>query len=143
MEDAERLFIEDFDTCDMTGYYLYSKLLRSGVSRHIGTGGSGHGRRGEAEGLTDSCDGEQDYCPGLKIQMAASAWPVALTAKNIDPLPARTAKFVRQQLSQASLPWRSVCTDLRAGWSEGTRCVFEPPSSADPSAILDLAAQAA
>jgi len=23
----------------MTGYYLYSKLLRSGVSRHIGTGG--------------------------------------------------------------------------------------------------------
>jgi hypothetical protein len=38
-EDAERLFIEDFDTWDMTGYYLYSKLLRSGVSRHIGTGG--------------------------------------------------------------------------------------------------------
>src|ERR1700677_1162146 len=37
-EDAERLFIEDFDTWDMTGYYLYSKLLRSGVSRHIGTG---------------------------------------------------------------------------------------------------------
>jgi hypothetical protein len=39
-EDAERLFIEDFDTWDMTGGYLYSKLLRSGVSRHIGTGGS-------------------------------------------------------------------------------------------------------
>jgi hypothetical protein len=39
MEDVERLFIEDFDTWDMTGYYLYSKLLRSGVSRHIGTGG--------------------------------------------------------------------------------------------------------
>ena len=39
-EDAERLFIEDFDTWDMTGYYLYSKLLRSGVSRHIGTGGT-------------------------------------------------------------------------------------------------------
>jgi hypothetical protein len=38
-EDAERLFIEDFDTWDMTGYYLYSKLLGSGVSRHIGTGG--------------------------------------------------------------------------------------------------------
>jgi len=34
------LFIEDFDTWDMTGYYLYSKLLRSGVSAHIGTGGS-------------------------------------------------------------------------------------------------------
>jgi hypothetical protein len=32
------LFIEDFDTWDMTGYYLYSKLLGSGVSRHIGTG---------------------------------------------------------------------------------------------------------
>jgi hypothetical protein len=40
-EDAERLFIEDFDTWDMTGYYLYSKLLGSGVSRHIGTGGYG------------------------------------------------------------------------------------------------------
>src|SRR5208282_1306014 len=40
IEEAERLFIEDFDTCDMTGYYLYSKLLRSGVSRHIGTGGT-------------------------------------------------------------------------------------------------------
>jgi hypothetical protein len=40
-EDAERLFIEDFDTWDMTGYYLYSKLLGSGVSRHIGTGGCG------------------------------------------------------------------------------------------------------
>jgi hypothetical protein len=38
-EDAERMFIEDFDTWDMTGYYLYSKLLRSGVSAHIGTGG--------------------------------------------------------------------------------------------------------
>jgi hypothetical protein len=24
----------------MTGYYLYSKLLRSGVSRQIGTGGT-------------------------------------------------------------------------------------------------------
>jgi hypothetical protein len=39
IEEAERLFIEDFDTWDMTGYYLYSKLLRSGVSAHIGTGG--------------------------------------------------------------------------------------------------------
>ena len=39
-EEAERLFIEDFDAWDMTGYYLYSKLLRSGVSRHIGTGGA-------------------------------------------------------------------------------------------------------
>ena len=39
MEDAERLFMEGFDTWDMTGYYLYSKLLRSGVSRHIGTWG--------------------------------------------------------------------------------------------------------
>jgi hypothetical protein len=38
-EEAERLFIEDFDTWDMTGYYLYSKLLRSGVSAHIGTWG--------------------------------------------------------------------------------------------------------
>jgi hypothetical protein len=40
IEEAERLFIEDFDTWDMTGYYLYSKLLRSGVSGHIGTGGT-------------------------------------------------------------------------------------------------------
>jgi hypothetical protein len=39
IEEAERLFIEDFDTWDMTRYYLYSKLLRSGVSGHIGTGG--------------------------------------------------------------------------------------------------------
>jgi hypothetical protein len=39
MEDAERLFIEDFDTWDMTGYYLYSKYWRAGVSAHIGTGG--------------------------------------------------------------------------------------------------------
>src|SRR5216684_952875 len=38
-EEAETLFIEDFDTWDMIGYYLYSKLLRSGLSRHIGTGG--------------------------------------------------------------------------------------------------------
>ena len=44
-DEAERLFIEDFDTCDMTGYYLYSKLLRSGVSRHIGTGGGAHALR--------------------------------------------------------------------------------------------------
>ncbi|MGO9991313.1 MAG: hypothetical protein ACLPTF_02210, partial [Steroidobacteraceae bacterium] len=36
---AERLFIEDFDTWDMTGYYLYSKYWRAGVSAHIGTGG--------------------------------------------------------------------------------------------------------
>ena len=41
-EEAERLFIEDFDNWDMTGYYLYSKLLRSGVARHIGTGGRRH-----------------------------------------------------------------------------------------------------
>jgi hypothetical protein len=40
IEEAERLFIEDFDTWDMTGYYLYSKLLRSGVSAHIGTWGN-------------------------------------------------------------------------------------------------------
>jgi hypothetical protein len=39
IEEAERLFIEDFDTWDMAGYYLYSKLWGSGVSRHIGTGG--------------------------------------------------------------------------------------------------------
>src|ERR1039457_2708342 len=39
IEEAERLFIEDFDAWDMTGYYLYSKLLRSGVSAHIGTWG--------------------------------------------------------------------------------------------------------
>jgi hypothetical protein len=37
--EAERLFIEDFDTCDMAGYYLYSKYWRAGVSAHIGTGG--------------------------------------------------------------------------------------------------------
>src|SRR5882672_4083489 len=41
-EAGEILFIEDFDTWVMTGYYLYSKLLRSGVSRHIGTGGARH-----------------------------------------------------------------------------------------------------
>ena len=40
IEEAERLFIEDFDTWVMTGYYLYSKLWRSGVSGHIGTGGA-------------------------------------------------------------------------------------------------------
>src|SRR5208282_6223174 len=40
IEEAERLFIEDFDTWDMTGYYLYSKLLRSGVSAHIDTWGT-------------------------------------------------------------------------------------------------------
>src|SRR5450755_1514460 len=39
IEEAKRLFIEDFDTWDMTGYYLYSKYWRSGVSRHIGTWG--------------------------------------------------------------------------------------------------------
>ena len=38
-EAGERVFTEDFDTWGITGYYLYSKLLRSGVSRHIGTGG--------------------------------------------------------------------------------------------------------
>src|ERR1700688_522209 len=42
--EAERLFIEDFDTWDMTGYYLYSKYWRAGVSAHIGTGGA-EGRR--------------------------------------------------------------------------------------------------
>ncbi len=41
IEDVgERLVIEDFDTLDMTGYYLYSKLWRSGVSAHSGTWGS-------------------------------------------------------------------------------------------------------
>jgi hypothetical protein len=40
IEEAERLFIEDFDTWDMTGYYLYSKLWRSGLSAHIGTWGA-------------------------------------------------------------------------------------------------------
>ena len=40
IEEAERLFIEDFDTWDMTGYYLYSKYWRAGVSAHIGTGGA-------------------------------------------------------------------------------------------------------
>ncbi len=39
IEEAERLFIENFDTGDMIGYYLYSKSWRAGVSRHIGTGG--------------------------------------------------------------------------------------------------------
>jgi hypothetical protein len=46
IEEAERLFIEDFDTWDMTGYYLYSKLWRSGVSGHIGTGGAQTRRTG-------------------------------------------------------------------------------------------------
>ncbi len=41
IEEAERLFIEDFDTWVVTGYYLYSKLWRSGVSAHIGTWGTG------------------------------------------------------------------------------------------------------
>src|ERR1019366_6191622 len=40
--DAERLFIEDFDTWDMTGYYLYAKYCRAGVSAHIGTWGRRH-----------------------------------------------------------------------------------------------------
>jgi glucose-fructose oxidoreductase len=48
-EEAETLFIEDFDTWDMMGYYLYSKLLRSGLSRHIGTGGSRDRRFREIE----------------------------------------------------------------------------------------------
>jgi len=40
IEDAgERVFIEDFDTWAMTGYHLYTKLWRSGVSAHIGTWG--------------------------------------------------------------------------------------------------------
>src|SRR6202051_2492839 len=39
IEEAERLCIEDFDTWVMTGYYLYSKLWRSGLSAHIGTWG--------------------------------------------------------------------------------------------------------
>src|ERR1022692_2889469 len=39
IEEAEGLFIEDLDTWVMTGYYLYSKLCRAGVSAHIGTGG--------------------------------------------------------------------------------------------------------
>ena len=39
-EAAERLFTEDLDTWDMTGYYLYAKLLSSGVSGHIGTWGN-------------------------------------------------------------------------------------------------------
>jgi hypothetical protein len=38
--EAERLFIEDFDTWDMIGYYLYSKYWRAGVSAHIGTWGT-------------------------------------------------------------------------------------------------------
>jgi hypothetical protein len=41
IEEAERLFIDDFDTWDMIAYYLYSKSWRAGVSRHIGTGGIG------------------------------------------------------------------------------------------------------
>jgi NADPH:quinone reductase-like Zn-dependent oxidoreductase len=40
IEEAERLFIEDFDTSVMTGYYLYSKYWRAGVSAHIGTEGA-------------------------------------------------------------------------------------------------------
>ncbi len=52
-ETGERLFIEDFDTWDMTGYYLYSKLLRSGVSGHIGTWGSS-ATRSVAERAFDS-----------------------------------------------------------------------------------------
>jgi hypothetical protein len=39
-EAGERLFTEDLDTWGMTGYYLYTKLLRSGVSGHIGTWGA-------------------------------------------------------------------------------------------------------
>jgi DNA-binding transcriptional LysR family regulator len=41
IEEAERLFMEDFDTWVMAGYYLYSKYWRAGVSGHIGTGGFG------------------------------------------------------------------------------------------------------
>jgi len=40
IEEAERLCVEDFDTWVMTGYYLYSKLWRSGVSAHFGTWGN-------------------------------------------------------------------------------------------------------
>jgi hypothetical protein len=42
IEEAERLFMEDFDTWVMAGYYLYSKYWRAGVSGHIGTGGARH-----------------------------------------------------------------------------------------------------
>ena len=37
-ENCRRVAIS-IDTWDMTGYHLYSKILRSGVSRHIGAGG--------------------------------------------------------------------------------------------------------
>jgi hypothetical protein len=47
--EAESLFIEDFDTWDMTGYYLYSKYWRAGVSAHIGTGGPDARCPGQAE----------------------------------------------------------------------------------------------
>ena len=56
IEEAERLFIEDFDTWDMTGYYLYSKLLRSGVSAHIGTWGTGKNWSSLAAGSCSSLD---------------------------------------------------------------------------------------
>jgi hypothetical protein len=52
IEEAERLFIEDFDTSDMTGHYLYSKYWRSGVSGHIDTGGS---KRTTVQGFAASC----------------------------------------------------------------------------------------
>jgi hypothetical protein len=45
----------------MSGYYLYSKLLRSGVSRHIGTGG-----------MRDRVTGVLKYCRQLLQQSAAS-----------------------------------------------------------------------
>jgi len=61
IEEAERLFIDDFDTWDMTGYYLYSKLWRSGVSRHIGTGGIRFKSSVERSGCTPNslCGGGQ------------------------------------------------------------------------------------
>jgi hypothetical protein len=57
------LFIEDFDTWDMTGYYLYSKLLRSGVSRHIGTGGIQ--QRGKAPQISARSDRTSRYSMAL------------------------------------------------------------------------------
>jgi hypothetical protein len=73
IEEAERLFIEDFDTWDMTGYYLYSKYWRAGVSRHIGTGGLRISRatlyqRIRERRITIQKDGRRSFITAAELQ---------------------------------------------------------------------------
>src|SRR5450830_629662 len=50
-EEPNDPFIEDFSNEVMCMSYLYSKLPETGVSPHIGTGGSDNGGRGRAFGM--------------------------------------------------------------------------------------------